>query len=180
MSGARAAMSFPYPLPELDLAAPLDRHRGAVLPEWIDPNGHMNVGYYVVAFDGASDTFFEQIGVAWTYTLHKLGMIFALEAHVTYERELHAGDKLRITTQLLDHDAKRAHLFHAMYHGDEGWLAATNELLFMHMDYGTRRAAPWPEETMRRLAALAAAHGSLPRPPQAGRIIAIRRRPAAG
>lgn len=29
-----------------------------VKPEWIDYNGHMNVGYYHVAFDDASTPFF--------------------------------------------------------------------------------------------------------------------------
>ena len=41
----------PYPLIELDTGAPFDKHRATVLKEWIDWNGHMNVGYYVVAFD---------------------------------------------------------------------------------------------------------------------------------
>jgi len=160
---------------ELDLSAPLDRHRAVVRPEWIDGNGHMNVGYYVVAFDHATDNFCEQLGVAWSYVEAKRGMVFILEAHVTYDRELHAGDKLRVTTQILDHDDKRVQFFHTMYHGAEGWLAATNELLMMHIDYATRRAAPWPAETMRRLEAMAAAHAALPRPDRAGRTIALRR-----
>ena len=42
--------------------APLDIHRATVLPEWIDWNGHMNVGYYVVAFDKATDTLCNQFG----------------------------------------------------------------------------------------------------------------------
>ncbi len=169
-------MHFPYPLPPLDLSAPLDRHRAVVRPEWIDPNGHMNVGYYLVAFDHASDALCKLLGVGWDYTEHRLGMIFALEAHVSYHRELHAGDSLRFTAQILDHDAKRVHLFQSMYHAEHGWLAATNELLFMHIDFKTRRASPWPEETMRRLEAIAAAHKALPRPEQAGRVIGIRRK----
>lgn len=168
-------MSFPYPLPELDLAAPLDRHRAVVRPEWIDPNGHMNVGFYVVAFDHATDTFAEQLGVAWPYVEHRLGMTFILEAHATFERELKSGDPLRITTQILDCDDKRVHLFHVLYHAAAGFLAATNELLMIHVDYATRRPAPWPAETMRRLETLAAAHAALPRPERAGRAIAIRR-----
>jgi acyl-CoA thioester hydrolase len=166
---------FPYPLPELDLAAPFDRHRARVLPEWIDPNGHMNVGYYVVAFDHATDTFCEPLGVGWSYVEHRLGMVFILEAHVTYDRELAAGDPLRVTTQLLDHDDKRIHFFHAMYHAEAGWLAATNELMMMHIDFASRRAAPWPEETRRRLDALAIAHRRLLRPEKAGRTIGIPR-----
>lgn len=168
-------MSFPYPLPPLDLGAPLDRHRGRVEPGWIDPNGHMNVGYYVVAFDRATDTVCEQLGVAWSYVEAGLGSIFILEAHATFEHELLPQSPFQVTTQLLDCDDKRAHLFHAMYHADEGFLAATNELLLMHIDLKTRRGAPWPEETRRRLRAMAAAHAPLPRPPQAGRVIGIRR-----
>ena len=169
---------FPYPLPELDLAAPFDRHRARVLPEWIDANGHMNVGYYVVAFDRATDTLCEQLGVAWSYVEYRLGMVFILEAHVTYDRELALGDPLRVTTQLLDHDDKRIHFFHTMYHGEAGWLAATNELMMMHIDFATRRAAPWPAETRSRLDRLADAHRRLPRPDKAGRIIRIPRAPS--
>jgi acyl-CoA thioester hydrolase len=90
-------------------------------------------------------------------------------------RELRDGDPLRITTQILDFDDKRLHLFHTMYHADAGYRAATNELLMMHVDYASRRAAPWPEETLRRLRAMAAAHRDLPRPAEAGRPIALRR-----
>ena len=172
-------MSFPYALPELDLGAPFDRHRATVKPAWIDGNGHMNVAYYVLAFDQATDTFCEQLGVAWSYVEHKLGMTFVLEAHVTYDREVREGDPLRITTQLLDHDAKRVHFFHSMHHGEKGWLAATNELMMLHVDYETRRTAPWRPETLDRLERMAMAHRALPRPDKAGRRIGLRRPPDA-
>ena len=97
---------------DLDLGAPLDRHRATVQKEWIDWNGHMNVGYYVVAFDKATDALCEQFGCSWEYTRDKIGMTFVLEAHVTYDREVKEGDPLRITTQILDHDAKRIHYIH--------------------------------------------------------------------
>jgi len=168
-------MNFPYPLPPLDLSAPFDRHRAAVRPEWVDGNGHMNVGYYLVAFDHATDTISEQLGIDWRYVERGLGRVFALEAHLTFERELLAGDALRITTQILGQDEKRAQLFHAMYHGRDGFLAATNEVMLLHVGFATRRAAPWAAETRERLAAMAAAHRTLPRPAQAGRAIALRR-----
>ncbi len=169
---------LPYPLETLDLSAPLDLHRDAVKPEWIDWNGHMNVGYYVVAFDKATDTLCKQLGVGWEYTREKIGMTFVLEAHVTYDREIGEGAPFRITTQILDHDSKKVHYLHAMHHATEGWLAATNELMLMNIDYATRRAAPWPAEAALRLEAMAKAHAVLPRPPQAGRLIGIRRRAA--
>jgi acyl-CoA thioester hydrolase len=168
--------SPPYPMIELDLSAPFDRHRATVLPDWIDWNGHMNVGYYVVAFDKATDTLCEQFGCSWDYTRCEIGMTFVLEAHVTYEQEVKQGDPLRITTQILDHDAKRLHYIHAMYHASEGYLAATNELMLMNIDYASRRAAPWPDFAMQRIERMAAVHGKLPRPEQAGRLIGIRRK----
>ena len=168
-------MPFPYPLPPLDLAAPFDRHRATVRPEWVDGNGHMNVGFYLVAFDHATDTISEQLGIDWRYVEHRLGRIFVVEAHATYERELMSGEPFRVTTQLLGHDEKRAHLFHAMHHAEHGFLAATNELLMLHVGFETRRAAPWAPETKERLDALAAAHAVLPRPAQTGRVIALGR-----
>ena len=38
-----------------EIETPFDRHRDVVRPEWIDRNGHLNVGFYVLAFDFASD-----------------------------------------------------------------------------------------------------------------------------
>ena len=110
----------PYPMIELDLAAPFDQHRATVLPEWIDWNGHMNVGFYVVAFDKATDTLCNQFGCSWEYTREKVGMTFVLEAHVTYDREVKEGDPLRITSQILDHDAKRLHFIHCHVSRDRG------------------------------------------------------------
>jgi acyl-CoA thioester hydrolase len=161
---------------ELDLGAPLDRHRATVKPDWIDWNGHMNVGYYVVAFDQATDTLCQQFGCGFEYTRDKIGMTFVLEAHVTYDREVKEGDELRVTTQILDYDAKRLHYIHAMYHAGEGFLAATNELMLMNIDYANRRSARWPDFAMERIEKMAAAHATLPKPKQAGRLIGIKKK----
>jgi len=168
--------SLPYELPELVTRAPLDIHRSTVLPEWVDWNGHMNVAFYVTAFDQASGAFMRNMGLGRRNVDGKLGMTFVLEAHVTYDREVTQGDPLRITTQILDHDAKRLHFIHAMYHGTEGYLAATNELMLMNIDYASRRSAPWPDFARERIEKLAAAHKPLPVPEQAGRIIGIKRK----
>ena len=161
---------------ELDLSAPLDLHCATVLPDWIDWNGHKNVGFYVEAFDKATDTLCRQFNVGWEYTREKIGMTFVLEAHVTYDREVKEGDPLRITTQILDYDTKRVHYIHEMYHATEGYLAATNELMLMNIDYATRRSAPWPEFAMEPLARMANAHKALPVPRQAGRLIGIKKK----
>ena len=161
-----------------DLSAPLDRYRHVVRPEWIDHNQHMNVGYYLVVFDFATDEFFAWVGLDAAHRAAHGVTTFCLEAHVTYHREVRAGDPLRFTTQLLAHDEKRIHYFHAMYHAGEGWLAATNELLSLHVSRATRRAAAMAPEVLARLAEIQRAHDALPRPPQAGRTIGLGNRPS--
>jgi acyl-CoA thioester hydrolase len=157
-----------------DLAAPLDVHRDVVRPEWIDHNGHMNVGYYLVVFDFATDEFFRWVGLDAAHRHAHAVTTFCLEAHVTYHREVRSGDPLRFTTVLLGHDAKRIHYIHTMYHAGEGYLASTNELMSLHVDLATRRGAPMHPAILERLAAIQAAHDALPRPPQAGRRIGFR------
>jgi acyl-CoA thioester hydrolase len=155
------------------IATPLSLHRECVDPAWIDYNGHMNLAYYVLAFDHATDAFFDYIGLGAAYLEANNCSTFTLEAHVTYDRELMAGDPMRFETQLLDHDAKRLHYMHLMYHAEEGYLAATNELVSVHVDMTMRRSAPMPAAVIERLGRIAAAHGALPRPPQAGRSISL-------
>ena len=159
------------------MSAPLDVYRDVVRPEWIDDNRHMNMGYYVVVFDLATDEFMRWIGLdAEHRTAHRI-TTFCLEAHVTYHREVREGDPLRFTTQLLAHDAKRLHYIHAMYHATEGYLASTNELMSLHVDLATRRGAAMAPDVLGRLAAIQAAHDALPRPPQVGRVMGLASRP---
>ncbi len=156
--------------------APLELHRAAILPEWIDYNGHLNVAYYVLAFDHSTDALLDYLGFDTPYRESSGCSTFALEVHVTYLRELHAGDPIRFTQQLLDFDYKRFHHFHHMYHGSDGQLAATYECIGMHMDMGARASTPMPDAILERMAAVKQAHDRIPRPTQAGHVIGVRPR----
>ena len=127
------------------------------------------------AFDHATDAFFDYIGLGEAYLEDNNCSTFTLEAHVTYDRELMAGDPMRFETQLLDHDAKRLHYMHTMYHAEEGYLASTNELISLHVDMTQRRSAPMPQAVLDRLDEVAVAHRALAEPPQAGRVISLAR-----
>jgi acyl-CoA thioester hydrolase len=175
-----SAPSGPYgTLPRgMPIDTPLDMYRDVVRPEWIDSNRHMNMGYYVVVFDLATDEFMRWVGLdAEHRRLHRI-TTFCLEAHVTYHREVREGDPLRFTTQLLAHDAKRLHYIHAMYHAIDGYLAATNELMSLHVALETRRGATMAPAILARLAEIRAAHDALARPPQVGRVMGLAARPA--
>ncbi len=156
-----------------EVPAPFDVYRDVVRPEWIDHNRHMNMGYYLVIFDLATDEWLRHVGLDEAHRAAHGVTTFCLEAHLTYHREVREGDPLRFTTRLLDHDAKRIHYFHEMYHAAEGYLAATNELMTLHVSRETRRASPMAPLIRKRLARIQAAHASLPRPPQVGRRIGL-------
>jgi acyl-CoA thioester hydrolase len=160
-----------------DPSTPFDRYRDVVRPEWIDHNQHMNMGYYMVVFDLATDEFFRWVGLDAAHRRAREVTTFCLEAHVTYHREVRVDDPLRFTTLLLGHDAKRIHYFHEMYHAREGYLAATNELMSLHVSAATRRAAPMPADVLGRLAAIQSAHDAKPRPPQVGHTMGLGPRP---
>lgn len=135
---------MPHPEP-----AGIEITEGRVLPEWIDLNGHMNVAWYVLAFDQAVDALFAEFGVTDEYIRSGAGSTFAVECHVTYQRELREHDPYRVTATVLGYDEKRVHQFQRMYHATEGWLAATAEWMNLHVSLETRRVAPWPAEVLR-------------------------------
>ncbi|MFH1803333.1 MAG: thioesterase family protein [Pseudomonadota bacterium] len=160
-----------------DLFAPemLRTYDGTVPPQWIDFNGHVNVGYYVVAFDLGSVAFLDAVGMGATYPQRRGFSTFGLEMHVTYDREIHLNDPFVIHTHILDCDHKRIHMYHELRHGTEGWLSATNEIITMHIDMETRRSAPFPDDVQKTLDLIRAAHKDLPVPSGVGRKIGIRR-----
>lgn len=156
-------------------AVPLVETRLTVPAEWTDGNGHLNVAYYVLAFDRATDAFYDALGIGWDY-VRRAGMsLFTLALNVDYLRETPAGVDVSIATRLLDCDHKRIHYFHEMRHAGDGALAATNEILAMHVDMATRRSAPFDTALVARLAAMRISHARLPMPAQAGRKLGIRR-----
>lgn len=142
--------------------------------DWIDYNGHMNVAYYVMAFDKATDHFFRLVDLGLDYLENGKGSTFTAEMNVSYIREVGEGDPIVFTTQLLGYDEKRLHYFHAMYHAGDGYLAATNECLSLHIDMTKRRVAPIPQSQSDKLAALFERQAGLPVPERAGRVIRTR------
>ena len=153
-------------------------HRSRIMsvePDWIDYNGHLNMAYYNVLFDRGADDLFAAFGIGPEYPKTRGFSTFSAEFHVCYLRELHAGDRVFVTSQLLDMDEKRFHFFQELRHED-GWLSATGEGLGLHIDITGPRVVPMPEDVAAKMQALLAEHRQLPRPDRAGRKIGIPRR----
>lgn len=159
------------------IAAPLCLHETNVRPEWVDYNGHMSESCYLLAFGDSSDAFFRFIGIDESYREQGGHSLYTVETHIHNIREVALGQPLRLSLQLLDVDAKRVHIFHAMHHATSGELLATCEQMLVHVQMAQGRSAPMPTDLQQRLAAIHAAHALLARPAQAGASIGIRRKP---
>ena len=161
--------------PKTPFEAPLRLHETEVRPEWVDYNGHMSEAYYVLVFGHTTDAFLEAIGMNAAFREENRMSLYTLEAHISYLQEVGEAEPLSVTTQLLDADHKRVHLFHAMSHATSGEPVATGELMLLNVDGIGPRSAPFPEDISSRLQEIQDAHQSLPWPEQAGRSIGIKR-----
>jgi acyl-CoA thioester hydrolase len=150
---------------------PFKSSRMAVQDDWIDYNGHMNVAYYVVLFDRCIDEAFMQLGLGPDYVKTRDASFFTVEIHVNYLRELPPRSPVFCTFQMLAFDEKRVRAWLELYHAEDGFLSASCEQLFLHVDMKKRRTAPFPEDVMDNLRQAHAAHAALPWPERAGRAI---------
>ena len=155
------------------MSTPVIEYRDVVRPEWIDSNGHLNLAYYVVVFDLATDALYAALGIGDDYREASGNSCFTAETHTLYEREVHVGDKLLVRAWLLGADAKRVHYFHEMFHADSMERSAVQELMALHIDMRIRRVAPFPANKQAELAAAVARYRPAELPKGAGRRIAL-------
>jgi acyl-CoA thioester hydrolase len=128
----------------LELAAQKLR---TVPPEYIDENGHMNIGRY-----------FELGGhAAWERCLHDLGMdenyipdrglsSFTAEHHLRYFAEILEGEELSVHVRLIDRSTKVLHGTSLIVNRSRRLLACTMEFTIVHIDMATRRPVPFPDD----------------------------------
>ena len=160
--------------PSAPIPAPLRLHRTAVLPEWVDYNGHLSESCYLLVFGDNADAFFRFIGIDEQYRAEGYSL-YTVETHIHNRREAAEADRIELSMQLLDHDAKRIHLFHEMRLEEEGTLLATAEQMLVHVDTRVGGSVALSEQLVDRVAAITRAHAALPWPEVAGRPMAIRK-----
>jgi acyl-CoA thioester hydrolase len=155
------------------MSRPVIEYQDVVRTEWIDSNGHMNLAYYVVVFDLATDALYSALNIGDEYRKVSGNSCFTAETHTLYEREVHFGDKLLVRSWLLGSDTKRLHYFHEMFHVESGERSAVQELMALHIDMGLRRVAPYPAEQYAALQRAVRQFAPLVLPKGAGRRIAL-------
>jgi carnitine 3-dehydrogenase len=172
-----AAKAEPRPVkrwkPGTKIAAPLKSWKGTVDPAWLDYNGHMTEAAYLTAFGEAADHVFRLIGDDDGYRASGKSF-YTVETHMSFFRELEAGQAFTVESQLIGFDDKRMHLFHRMFRRRE--LVATAEQMLVHVDSAAAKASPMPPELSAALTALAEAHRGLDKPAELGRTMRVPKR----
>ncbi len=170
---AHALRSAPFP------KAPVFCAGGAPQEAWIDYNDHVNIGYYLIAVDLATDEFFENwIGIGPSMAMAAGSGSFVLQSHMHFLREMRRGEAYEVHIQLLDVDDKRWVYIATLSKAASGEIAATAEQIAMSVDHATRRSTPLPAPQRARLEEMMAAHRDLPIPPEVGAPLGIRRKAA--
>jgi carnitine 3-dehydrogenase / betainyl-CoA thioesterase len=144
-----------------------------VPPEWVDYNGHVHESRYLQLFADATDALLGALGVDAGY-LAAGGSFFTVETHLSHLRQLESGHRVYVTTQVLDSDEKRLHVFHVLRRDGEAEPLATAEQMLLHVDTESGRVAPSADPVRERVAELTRRHAALPRPERAGRSIGTR------
>ena len=149
-------------------------HEGTVKSEWIDMNGHMNVAYYVRAFDLAIDIHWAEIGITSDYIENEQCSTFSVECHITYQNEMKVDEKYRIISNILAYDEKRIHLFQTMYKKDSEETIATAEWMNLHVNLKTRKVCEWPKTVLDNLKKVSHTQKEKKWPPEAGKRMSIK------
>jgi acyl-CoA thioester hydrolase len=114
--------------------------------EYEDEMGHMNVTWYGYLFDKATYGLFELWKFGLVYHTQSGNGSFALEQHIRYYNEVHIGENVTLRSRLLGRRQKTYHFMHFMIRDRDGELAATSEMVGVHVDLNTRRSSPLPPE----------------------------------
>ena len=135
-------------------AESLVTYRGAVYPWHCDHVGHMNVMWYVGKFDEATWQFFNALGLTSRYLRTAKRGMAAVDQHISYIRELHAGDVVTVRTSLIGFKEKSVQFVHEMSDDETNEVVAKTTLKGVHLDTEQRKSCAFAEAIRAKMAAL--------------------------
>ena len=129
---------------------------------YIDRNGHMNVRHYIGIFDdcGTPTLVRQGLPLEWL-TAHHRG-VMDVENHIRFLHEVMEGEEVTVHARLIGRTEKALHWMEFLVNNTRANLAATLEMLTVHVDLVTRRATAWRAEAAAALDAQIATDGALP------------------
>jgi len=154
-------------------AGALPRFDTTVRAEWVDYNGHMSDFLYGYVFGDAMDALYRSVGI--DDAARRNGrMFYTAESHVKHLGEAKVGEDLYVTTQILEVDDKRLHVFHRLYRRRDDALIASGEQMHLHVDTTQPKTVPMDGRVRAQLETLRQAHAKLGAPAEAGKPVGSR------
>jgi len=131
----------------------------ALLPEWIDYNGHLRDAYYALIFSLAIDALMDRVGLDAPYRQRTRCTLYTVEMHLHYLRELRHSDTAAVQVRILGADHKRIHAAFELSRAGDAVVAAAAEAMLLHVrqDGETVKSAPFPAEVSAAIAQLRSA-----------------------
>ena len=136
-------------------------------------NGHLNVRHYTgIASEGLDESLVD-LGIPQNWPAHGHAC-FSAEHHLIYLAELRTGDRMSSRVRLLGRSERAAHVLVYLLDESHQRLSYVMEEIFLHIDMGTRRTAPWPDDGAAALDKRVAEDAELPWEPDVSGSMSLR------
>ena len=120
-----------------------------VIKEWTDYNGHLNVAFYVHVFDLAADIMLDNFKMGGHSAKEDKKTTFVAEMYTAYKQEVRLGQEVETHLTYVEHDKKRIQYRLSMFHKEEKYLAATNEVLSLYVDLNQRKVIEFDPDRLK-------------------------------
>ena len=156
--------------------AGLPLYRTAVLPEWIDYNGHLRDAYYGLIVSLATDALMDRVGLDADYRARTGCTLYTVEMHLHFLHEVRHPETVAVTLRIVGLDHKRIHAAFELERLGHAAPAAVAEVMLLHVRQqgDTAAVVAFPPEVSAALAQLQAASAPLPAAGPASRRIELR------
>ncbi|MBU2676874.1 MAG: thioesterase family protein, partial [Gammaproteobacteria bacterium] len=147
----------------------------AVLPAWIDYNGHMTEFRYTQVFSDTCEALLRRLGLHDEYVRAGFSY-YTAETHTQFFDEVGVNERIYTTAQILIADDKRLHVYYSLHAGADDRVLATLEAMYLHVDLKSGRVCAADTDSLAELMRIARSHSTLPRPESVGRHVGQRKR----
>lgn len=153
----------------------------AILPEWIDYNGHLRDAYYTLIVSLASDALMDRLHMDAAYRERTSCTLYTVEMHIHYLNEVKATDTAVVSVRIAGADHKRIHAAFEIACAGHANAAAVAEVMLLHVCQQGETAAstPFPPEVLEAIAQLKAETAGLPAAGPESRRMQLRSAPRA-
>ena len=139
-------------LPTYDEVLQLTAGRSQVIPaEYIDSNGHLNVRHFVGIFDDCGTPLLLGLGMSREWLKENHRGVMDLENHIRYIAEVLEGETVSVYGRFIERSPKAVHWMEFLVNDSRRNVAATLEMVTIHVDLDARKAIGWSDDVAKAM-----------------------------